>query len=105
MVPEPEPYYVALAAFLNGRGGDDVVAWLLARDVRAFNAAGRAPDTDDKTDMEEAGRTDFEQFVVESIQAGAQPFDADVVTLNALWAALRNVVNGPAGAGMKKLGG
>jgi hypothetical protein len=103
-VPQPEAYFVSLAAWLASGGTDDVVAWLLLRDVRMFNAKGRAPDTDDKTAMEEAGRSDFEQAVVEAIQAGGQPFDADIATLQVLWAALPADIKRLPGAGLKKLG-
>lgn len=86
--PQTPEYYEALHAFLLNGGEDEVIAWLLARDITNFDPRGRAPSTLDKIAMQEAGRSDFEQAVIEGVEGRRWPFDGDIATKDALWAAL-----------------
>jgi hypothetical protein len=104
MKPQPPSYYDGLSAFIGGAGGDEVVAWLLARDIRGFDAQGRAPDTSDKRMMEEAGRSDFAQAIVEAIEGAVPPFHAPLATLSGLWATLPVDIKRLPGASLKHLG-
>jgi len=83
--PRPASYYDRLAAYLaeGGSGREDVVAWLLARDVRAFApiAKGRAPDTADKEAMRAEGGPEAVRLLTELIEGEEEPFHVDVVSL------------------------
>jgi hypothetical protein len=103
MKPEPAKYYDALARFIFGSGGDEVAAWLHARNIASFDAQGRAPDSLDKTMMQESGLSDFEQAIVEMCEAGAAPFDAPVSSANVLYAALPMDIRRLPGGGLKRL--
>lgn len=83
--PQDAAYYTQLAAWLDKPGTTEAVAgYLLQRDLSAFNATGRAPDTDAKQEMIHASRPAFDQWVIEAVQEGTLPFDADLVAVEDL---------------------
>lgn len=102
--PRPAPYYDALGRFLEGVGGDDVVAWLHARDVTAFAAQGTAPATAHKTAMIGAAQSDFEAEIADLMESGVAPFDAQCGGLRQYWEALPDNIRRLRGASMRKLG-
>ncbi|HEV2081591.1 MAG TPA: DUF5906 domain-containing protein [Brevundimonas sp.] len=66
--PRDEDYYVQLAAWFAAGGAAKSARWLLDRDVSAFNAKGRAPDTKAKDDMRKASRSRLDEWVEDRLE-------------------------------------
>jgi len=66
-VPRDAAYYAAFAGWLDDGGCALAAAWLLARDVSAFDAKGRAPASRAKDDMRRAARTPLAAWLEDSI--------------------------------------
>lgn len=110
--PKPADYYRRLVPWLKGEGGAFVARWLLERDVSAFDAFGRAPDTLAKDDMRKAGRGLLDEWLEDGIADELTPFDVDLIATEDVYSAMPGVVAGRRGmptrqrvaAAMKRLG-
>lgn len=59
-----------------------VLDYLMKRDISSFNAKGRAPDTDAKSEMIDLSMSAHEEFVRDSIANGEVPFTSDIVCVS-----------------------
>ena len=100
---KPQEYYTYLHDYMRTEGEDAVVAWLMARDISGFNPQGRAPMTLDKLAMQEAGRSDFEQAIIEGVEGCRWPFDGDIATTDVLWANLPMPISRMFGASQRAM--
>lgn len=81
--PRADDYYRGFLEWSRAAGGAQLVArWLLARDVSAFDAKGRAPTTAAKESMRKETRTPLIEWVEDSIEDGRAPFDRDLVLVD-----------------------
>jgi len=76
----PEAEAVALWNWYHHRGGfAGVAAWLMARDVSAFNPSAPPPMTEAKSIMVEAGMSTAESVLVEMMRERRGPFASGVI--------------------------
>ena len=80
--PMPEAFYKEIWAWLESGGTEAVIRWLLSRDVSAFNAKGRAPETAAKDAMRKETRAPLQEWIEDGIAAGDFPFDRDLVLVD-----------------------
>lgn len=79
--PLEQEFYTRYHTWLENGGAAAVCRWLLARDISAFDAKGRAPDTSAKQAMREATMSQLESLLCVGIEDGRGPFRRDLVTL------------------------
>ncbi|HYC66586.1 DUF5906 domain-containing protein [Brevundimonas sp.] len=65
--PREPAYYAELVRWYRAGGAQLAARWLLQRDVTAFDAHGRAPDTEAKQEMEKAGRAIVDEIIEEAL--------------------------------------
>lgn len=82
--PRDEDYYAGFAAWYANGGCDAAASWLMARDISAFNAKGRAPMTDAKRHMIGATMSPLECWIHDGIADGAGAFKPDIVDVGDL---------------------
>jgi len=91
--PLPPDYYNKVWAWMKAGGAEKAAAWLLARDVKAFDAKAPAPWTQAKGDMRKAARPPLEQWIEERIADEAEPFSTDIVCLQYVCARIAKLAN------------
>lgn len=79
--PREAPYYEALANWYADGGAAMAARWLLSRDVSAFKAKGRAPDTAAKGAMRLAALPDLEATIHDGLLNREGPFSRRLVTV------------------------
>jgi hypothetical protein len=79
--PREPSYYEALANWYDGGGAALAARWLLSRDVSAFKAKGRAPDTAAKGAMRLAALPDLEATIHDGLVNREGPFARRLVTV------------------------
>jgi hypothetical protein len=72
-------YYKNLVKWYCGGGEDLSASWLLSRDVRHFDAKGRAPATIAKEEMRKASRPPVVEWIEDSLAAEDAPFNTDLI--------------------------
>ena len=95
--PREPAYYTELIGWLGSGGAGKVARWLLQRDVSAFNAQGRAPDTQAKQDMQAAARTPVEAWVEDGIADRSGCFAPELISLQDVWYSIPAEVCGHTG--------
>jgi hypothetical protein len=79
--PKPAAYYDKLYGLLaDDKALAAIYAELLARDCGGYNGQGRAPMTDDKADMVEAGHSDLESWLHH--EKGNAPFTWPLISIH-----------------------
>ena len=86
-------------AWYKSGGFSSVAAWLLERDVSAFNAGAAPPMTEAKAIMVETGMSGAESFLVEMMRARIGEFTSGV--LGGPWQSVCDRLTGQAPSGMK----
>lgn len=78
--PREQVYYQKLYGLLKDKAAVAAIAYELQhRDLQGYDGQARAPETQAKQDMIEAGRSDFEQWLFE--QLGNSPFDQQLISI------------------------
>lgn len=77
--PQPKAFYDGVWDWLRAGGIEAVGRWLMDRDVKGFNAKGRAPETDAKEAMRKETRPPLQEWIEDGISGGSYPFDRDLV--------------------------
>lgn len=77
--PAPKAFYDGVWDWLRAGGTEQVVRWLLSRDVSGFNAKGRAPETAAKETMRKETRPPLQEWIEDGIEGREFPFDRDLV--------------------------
>lgn len=74
-------FYTSLIRWYEKGGYGIVARWLMQRDIRSFNAAGRAPDSIHKDEMHRAGLNVLDEWVLTGVEDEAPPFKTDIIAL------------------------
>lgn len=90
--PRPTSFYEAYYAWLGGPGNGLVVKWLMQRDLKGFNAQGRAPATAAKQEMREATLPALEAWFAEMIEDRKPPFQHRLISVADIQAAVPDKV-------------
>ncbi|MGL4458898.1 MAG: primase-helicase family protein, partial [Plesiomonas shigelloides] len=81
VTPHPSQHYLKLVDWYNQGGHAKVAAWLMNRDLSRLEVMTRAPLTEAKVSMQEATRSQWEDYIATGIQDYLRPFNSDLVTL------------------------
>ena len=90
--PREATYYEALANWYADGGAAMAARWLLSRDVSAFKAKGRAPDTAAKGAMRLAALPDLEATIHDGLVNREGPFAGRLVTVGEVADWVRNFI-------------
>lgn len=90
--PKDAAYYKRLSDWYDAGGREKVARYLIDRDLEAWDALGRAPDTEAKRQMSKATRSDLVAFLQDSIELGMGALGHKYVSLNEIVAV---VADGP----------
>ena len=82
--PRPQSYYEQMFKWLNEGGYEAIYTYLKRRDLSNFAWYGRAPTTDSKSVMVEAGMTTEEKLIRQAIENRYSVFVSDIVTQDSL---------------------
>lgn len=77
--PLPQERYDAIWAWLEAGGSEKVIRWMLSRDLRGFDAKGRAPMTEAKAEMRRMSRTPLQEWVEEGVEEDSGVWGRDLV--------------------------
>lgn len=80
-LPRSEEYYRDLVAWLENGGCDKAAAWLMSRDIAAFNFKGRAPQTEAKSSMQGLTLSALESWIRDGIEDESGVFATDLVEI------------------------
>jgi hypothetical protein len=111
--PREPRYYKDLMLWYEAGGAARVARWLLDRDLSGFDAQGRAPATEAKTDMRNSSRSLVEEWIEEGFFDARGVFAPDVVTVKDVADAIpdrvvgrdRRLTNHKIAAILRRLGG
>jgi hypothetical protein len=95
--PQSATYYADLRRWLNDGGAEMAASYLLQRDVTAFNAKGRAPQSASREDMRKASRTKVEEWIEDGISEAEGDFAPDLVIAETLRTAIPSAAIGKYG--------
>lgn len=79
--PLPKERYDAVWTWLDKGGSEQVIRWLLQRNLKGFDAKGRAPMTEAKADMRRMSRSPLQEWVEENVEEAAGLWSRDLVLL------------------------
>lgn len=79
--PREKAYYDGLVDWYRAGGGTKAALWLLARQLKGFDAKGRAPDTSAKEEMRQATRSAFDEAIEDAMRYEEGPFAARLVSV------------------------
>lgn len=77
--PQDKAFYDRIWAWYERGGMELVGAWLLQRDVKAFNAHGRAPITEALKEMGRAARPPLQEWIEDGVEEGRGLFGRDLI--------------------------
>ena len=79
--PQTKAFYDRIWSWYERGGMELVGAWLMQRDVRAFDAQGRAPVTEALTEMGRASRAPLQEWIEDGVEEGSGLFRRDLVLI------------------------
>lgn len=77
--PQPKAFYDEVWDWYRAGGIEQVMRWLLSRDISRFNAKGRAPETEAKDAMRKESRAPLQEWIEDGVEGREHPFDRDLV--------------------------